>query len=279
VPVDDPLDRCQPALLERIRAARGSSDAAESGSRRRSRQPKAASEANDHVDEVDKIDKVDNIVNSPPAVYAESTRQAAKSLSELTPESLQDEAFTALWTHGPLEKDEAVRRVAEHLRQAGYVEFQRLRTDGPLYAQILEAIESAVKAGRLDRPKRGYVRAFKADATAYTADDWRRALVASLSTEPVEREEAIRAAAEWARDNLGLEFARLRSDGHIVEGLRSAINSAIRRGEVTRHNATHISRAASDGPETIGQLSLKLPLPAVGASRGEGARNARGQPR
>ena len=98
---------------------------------------------------------------------------------------------------------------------------------------------------RLDRPKRGQVRACKADATTFTADDWRLALVTSLGTEPVDREEAIRVAAEWARDNLGLEFARLRSDGHIVEGLRSAINSAIRRGEVTRHDAARISRAGN----------------------------------
>ncbi len=156
------------------------------------------------------------------------------------------------------------------------MDYQRLRADGPLYNQILAALEVAAKAGRLDRPKRGYVRACKTDATAYRVDDWRHALMASLGTEPVDRDDAIRAAAEWARDNLGLEFTRLRSDGHIAEGLRSAVNSAIRRGEVIRHNATQISRAPSSGRELTGQLSLTLDAPAVGAGRGDVARGDRG---
>jgi hypothetical protein len=172
----------------------------------------------------------------------ESAVAAAKNLRPADSENLQDEVSAALWARGPLEKDEAVRRVADHLRRAGNVHFERLRADGPLSAHILDAIGSAVKAGRLDRPKRGYVRACKPDATTYTLDDWRLALVASLSTDPVDRDDAIRSGAEWARDNMGLEFARLREDGHIVEGLRTALNSAIRRGEVIRHDAKLISR-------------------------------------
>jgi hypothetical protein len=105
-----------------------------------------------------------------------------------------------------------------------------------------------VKAGHLDRPRRGHVRACKPDAIACTPDDWRHALVTSLGTDPTEREDAIRAAAEWASENLGLDFTRLRGDGHIVEGLRSAINGAIRRGEVVRRDVTRISRPpASNG--------------------------------
>ena len=179
-------------------------------------------------------------------------RAASKELSEVDDETLLDEVSAALWTLGPLDKDEAVRRGGRLPSPGGpRSKFERLRQDGPLFAQVLEAIESAVKAGRLDRPKRGQVRACKGDAAIYTADDWRQALVVSLGTEPTDREEAIRAAAEWARDNLGLEFSRLRGDGRIVEGLRSAINSAIRRGEVIRHDATHISRAGAAQPALL----------------------------
>lgn len=200
--------------------------------------------------------------------------RATKDLSDLAADSVLDEVFTALWARGPLEKDDAVRLVAEHLRAAGYLEFQRLRADGPLFAQILGFLEAAVKAGRLDRPKRGQVRACKAEAAAFTADDWRLALVASLGAAPVDRDDAIRAAAEWARDQLGLAFSRLRADGPITLGLRSALNSAIRRGEVTRHGATRISRA-EDAPQ------LSLPGVMVQDSkddrqhvRGAGARDA-----
>lgn len=174
---------------------------------------------------------------------ASSEPPAPTALDELDAAALQAEVLAALWPHGPLEKDEAVRRVAEHLRASGRVSFQRLRSDGPLYAQLLGAIEAAVKTGALDRPRRGSVRACKADAAAYTMEDWRHALLASLGEEPTDRDEALRAAAEWAREHLGLAFERLREDGHILQGLRSALNSAIRRGEVQRHGAQQISLA------------------------------------
>lgn len=244
----DPSDEPASALLERIRAAR---DTGEAGARaRRSRRGEKVAEEPDEVDG-----------GNAPAHSLRSTAEgrATKDISALDQQEVQDEVFAALWPRGPLEKDEAVRLVAEHLREAGYVQFQRLRSDGPLYAQCLEYVESAVKAGRLERPKRGQVRACKHDATTFTADDWRHALLASLGTDPTHREDAIRVAAEWARDNLGLEFSRLRSDGHIVEGLRSAINSAIRRGEVTRHDATRISRAGNGHHR--GQLAVTVAAP------------------
>jgi hypothetical protein len=54
--------------------------------------------------------------------------------------------------------------------------------------------------------------------------------------------EAILRAAEWARDNMGLEFQRLRSGGVIESGIRSAMNSAIRRGDIERIDKSRIQR-------------------------------------
>ncbi len=99
------------------------------------------------------------------------------------------------------------------------------------------------------------------DAAAYPADAWRRTLLARLGPEPVDRNNAIRAAAEWARDNMGLAFERLRSDGPISRGLRSAINSAIRRGEVVRVGAGKIARAPRPAVE-VGPSQLELALEA-----------------
>jgi hypothetical protein len=236
----DPNDEPASVLLERIRATRDLAEPrAPTPRRRASRADQPAAPAVGAVDV--------------PVADAKPSSSSSTRLTDLDQSDVHAAAFAALWTHGPLEKDDAVRRVADHLRQAGHLDFQRLRADGPLYGQVLDAIESAVKAGHLDRPRRGHVRACKPDATAYTPEDWRHALVTSLGTDPSEREEAIRAAAEWARENLGLDFTRLRGDGHIVEALRSAINSAIRRGEVVRHDATRILRtpAASDGRTRI----------------------------
>jgi type I restriction enzyme S subunit len=209
----DPTDEPASVLLDRIRTVRASAEAPPKS--RRAREPKPT---------------------SAPVAPAKPPQLAL----ELDSSSLPDEAVAALWPHGPLEKDAAVRKLADHLRELGRVDFQRLHADGPLYAQLLAAIESAVKAGQLDRPRRGYVRAFKLDPTTYSADDWQHVLVASLGPDPIHQEDAIRQAAEWARDNLGLEFARLRSDGHITTGLRAAITRAIRQGLVQR-----------DGPKRI----------------------------
>ncbi|MCA8978582.1 MAG: hypothetical protein KDC14_01055 [Planctomycetes bacterium] len=177
------------------------------------------------------------------AENADSAAAAATALEYLDDDARHAAVFAALWLRGHVEKDAAVRIVADHLRERGHVSFQRLRTDGQLYATVLGAVERAVKLGVLDRPRRGHVRAIKT-AQAMTTDDWRNALVSILDGEPIEREDAIRRAAEWARNNMGVEFERLRTDGHIATGLRSAINSAIRRGDVVRYGATHLARAS-----------------------------------
>ena len=229
----DLSDEPAPVLLQRIWTADAT---AESVASRPPRQPGSFASARQQADETPGKTQV-------MAIHPESSRAASKDVDDLHPDALLAQVFTALWTLGPLHKDEAVRRVADHLREGGYVRFERLRSDGALFAAVLDSIELAVKAGRLDRPRRGCVRACKLDAADYTTEDWRHALVASLGAEPIDRDEAVRAAAEWAREHMGLAFERLRADGQIAEGLRSAINSAIRRGEVIRHDARRISRA------------------------------------
>ncbi len=151
-----------------------------------------------------------------------------------------DAVFAALWPRGPLDKPTAIHHLANHLRDTGQLHFADLHPDDPLYAQLLAAIESAVKAAHLDRPQRGHVRAIKPDPATYTPGDWRHALLTSLGPEPTERDTAIRTAAAWAREHLGLAFSRLRSNGHIVEGLRDALARAIRNGEVLRLGASQI---------------------------------------
>ncbi len=43
---------------------------------------------------------------------------------------------------------------------------------------------------------------------------------------------------------MGLEFQRLRRDGVIVKGLKSALNSAIRRGEIERLGASRVRKSS-----------------------------------
>jgi hypothetical protein len=122
-------------------------------------------------------------------------------------------AWEFLFGRGLFEKEAAVGAVAEALRDQGLAHFQRLRKDGPLFNEIASALERGVRQGFFDRSKRGHVRAILPDPKAYSPDDWRLCLLGALDGEPVEEEDALRAAAEWARENMGLEFARLREDG------------------------------------------------------------------
>lgn len=135
---------------------------------------------------------------------------------------------------GPLEKDSAVRTLGLRLREVGHVAYRRLHSDGPLYALLEEIIERCVKEGTIDRPRRGWVRAILSDANEYSRDRWRLCLLSVVASEPVDRDQVVRAAAEWAREQMGLVFERLREGGTIDKGLRSAMNSAIRRGELVR---------------------------------------------
>jgi len=240
----DPNDEPASVLLERIRQER---DASVEGEGRRPRAAKSKPQAL-KIDAA-RVSPV-NPTKVEPATEPTQTAPTGAQKDLLDGEIDQQELFDALWLQGPMEKDAAVRSVAEHLRSLGRVDYRRLRVDGPLYKQIQDAIDENVKrsvpgkAG-VTRPRRGYVLAGASDPSAYEPVDWRDVLLKSLGEQPIDRDDAIRKAAEWARDNCGLVFERLRSDGQIVTGLRSAINSAIRQKLVVRVDAQRIARAPS----------------------------------
>jgi type I restriction enzyme S subunit len=229
----DPNDEPASVLLERIRAARETAKPAKR--KRQVKQRAVATASRTATPGPTTVEKL------PPSRQPRPPLR----LADYEPDALSELVFAALWGHGALDKDTAVRTVAAALRDQGFCDYKRLRKDGALYAEVLTAIELAIKAGHLDRPRRNHVRAVRPSAANYTTDDWRLALLAALGPDPTDRDEAIRAAAEWAGDNLGLEFKRLRSDGLIVKGLKSAINSGIRRGEVERCTGSTIRRASN----------------------------------
>ena len=151
-----------------------------------------------------------------------------------------DQVWESLLGRGAVEKDEAIRIVANDLRENGLAQFQRLRQDGALYEAIASAITRGARAGSFDRPQRGHERALLPVAREYTQAEWRLCLLESLNQHAIEEEDALRAAAEWARENMGLEFSRLREDGVILRGLRDALQDVIERGEIQRkHGQIH----------------------------------------
>jgi len=149
-----------------------------------------------------------------------------------------DERASVVWQRllglGVLSKGDAVRKVAHGLREDGRADFRRLDSSGPLYIAVLDAIERGVRFGLLDRPGRGLVRAVLAEARDYPDRLWRRCILASLGGAFVSREEAVRRAASWAVENLGLRHHHPRTGGRVDEGLRRALDVVIRRGRVVR---------------------------------------------
>ena len=174
-------------------------------------------------------------------------RRTAIAFLDLDTDDQIDLVFDALVSVGLLEIDDAIRHVADHLRESGASHHQRLRRGGGLHTAIEDTLKLGARRGYFDRPRRGHVRALLAGAKEYQRDHWRAALLASLDGEPVERHDALRDAADWAAENMGLEFKRLRSDGVIMKGLKSALNSAIRRGEVERVGGGHVRKKMVTG--------------------------------
>jgi hypothetical protein len=74
-------------------------------------------------------------------------------LEDFDPEEQCLLAHEILLGAGPLEKESAVRSLGSKLREVGHVAYQRLHSDGPLYALLEEIIERCVKEGAIDRPR------------------------------------------------------------------------------------------------------------------------------
>jgi len=156
----------------------------------------------------------------------------------LPPEAQVGEVHAVLLGEGPLERDEAVRRAAELLRTADRVDFKRLRSDGPLCTCIDAALASGLRSSRFDRPSPGNVRAIAREARDVPAPQWRRAVLAACAAQrpPADADAAVRAAAKWTQDQLGLEFQRLRSGSAIDTALRAALTELLAAGQVREHS-------------------------------------------
>ncbi len=173
-------------------------------------------------------------------------RDGQISFLELTDE--HDRArMVWLWLlgYGTLTKDDAVRFAARGMRDGGTLDYQRLRSNGPLYEAILSAVERGVKLALFDRPVRGHVRAILEEAEDYPDWLWECCVEASLGDRQLTREETIRNAAAWAVENVGLRHQRLRAGGRVEISLKRAISRCIRRATVLKEGRDFIRRADS----------------------------------
>lgn len=232
----DPTDEPASALLKKIQEKRNSTkDEKKSRSwrdnSRRPNEPKSGLDNQESDSILHPVIEAQPI--APPAVATEPTSRTQPFAERNSLEQVEL-VWNTLFGRGLLSKEDAIPEIAQGLREKGLAHFQRLRQGGPLFNEIAGTLDRGVRQGFFDRPKRGYIRAILPDPKAYSLDHWRLCLLGALDGEPVEEEDALRAAAEWARENMGLEFVRLREDGVILQGLRAALKEAAKRGEITR---------------------------------------------
>jgi cell division septation protein DedD len=175
-------------------------------------------------------------VEAAPAEAAPSAETEPKRRDFLALSS--DEQIDIVWElllgQGALDKREAARLVAEELQGRGFA--------ASIGTSLAEAIEAAFQKGlqesSFDRPRRGTVRAVLFDAKDYQPEDWQRCLLAVLGPEPAGIDDTLRAAAEWARDTLGLEWTRLRTGGVILTPLQAALDELVEDEIVLRRGMT-----------------------------------------
>ena len=175
-------------------------------------------------------------VEAPPAEIVPSVEPAPKSRDflALSPDEQIDIVWELLLGQGALDRREAVRSVIERLRSHG------LARPGEDPAEAIAAVlQKGLQEGSFDRPRRGTVRAVLFDAKDYQPEDWQRCLLAVLGPEPAGIEDTLRAAAEWARDTLGLEWTRLRTGGVILTALHAALDELV-EDEIVLRRGTNV---------------------------------------
>lgn len=173
---------------------------------------------------------------------------------DLDPDDQVYWVWRGLLGEGALPRDEFIRAAAEHLRSEGLASFKRLHGSGKLYKAIEATLKRGFRAGRFDKPARGERRAVITKREMRELPKkrrrrmWRDRLLEVLQEQgPLQRDEAIRATVEWGAEVYGFRLERFRADGIYARWVRSAINGAIRRGQVQKLEGRRLGIASESG--------------------------------
>ena len=170
---------------------------------------------------------------------AANLRPNTHDFTELDADGQKWAVWSTLVGEGSQDRDRAIRLSAARLQEQGWLYFERLRQDGPLYGLIGGALQSARRDGAdgwFDIPHNTEVRAFRR-FDEMRDEDWRRCVVEvanALTREgaKVLRSEVPRLAFEESRRRFGVERQNLVQS--VERRIRSAINSCIRRRYLRR---------------------------------------------
>jgi hypothetical protein len=152
---------------------------------------------------------------------------ANASIDELT-----EETWKVLFGLGTVTEEKALDLAASALYEKGLIRSRTTKAGTRTGELLREILQTALEYSYMDAPEEGCLRAILNSPEDYEAEDWRMCLFNSIEDESLEREEAITKAARWARDNLGLKYARLQKNGVVWKGIDRAIEDAIRSKEI-----------------------------------------------
>jgi hypothetical protein len=156
---------------------------------------------------------------------------------ELQPHERLGIVFDALFGWGAIQRRQAALIVLEHTAAGA---------EGPAAASVHEAAELAIdaaeRAGLLDCPDEGCVRAVLPEPELYGADEWRLCLLRALESSPARADAAFQAAVGWAAEVLGLQAAGLHPGDAVWQALERALAAALLSGELRRDAAGRLQR-------------------------------------
>ena len=232
----DPNDEPAAVLLERIRAEREAAEP-KKRSRQRSSEKSKTTPLQINTAEAPSSPQVEGAKSPIEESQAPSSDNDEPEVSflEMDSEDRANMVHEALFGLGELDWDEAVKEAASSLREDRLIEYQRLRKNGKVYVAVDKAIEGGLEYGWFDQPEDGVVRAILTDPKEYEAHHWFLPLLMALRDgSSMDEGDAVRAAAEYARDHAGLEFQRMPSGGVIDKGIREAFALLLEEGMLRR---------------------------------------------
>lgn len=161
--------------------------------------------------------------------------QMEHSLSQnIYPDSdeLAEAIWNALFGLGPIPEQLAYSQALKRLTDDKMFPPDIAKEQHALNRLMRKAFDTAIHYQFIDVPRDGFLRAVLKTSEDYEFEDWRRCIINSMGDTPMEREQVIRAAVEWARENLGLRLPRFTKGGKIWLQLDSVLNDIIRTKEI-----------------------------------------------
>ncbi|MBI5479920.1 MAG: PilZ domain-containing protein [Deltaproteobacteria bacterium] len=175
---------------------------------------------------------------------SETDEDEAKPFLEQSEEEQEESVWEYLLGRGPLRKEEAIRIAAAALG-ADLPDQAGAKEGSPIWCGVDAAIARAVRHERFDRPARMKVRAVSPALDTYTSRLWQMCVLGAISEAPIDEEAAVIVVAYWAREMVGLDMQRFRSDGKVAGAIREVIKAALDANLLERVGRYRLRRTAA----------------------------------